>query len=288
MESIFQTRQIWFSNPLFMNDLQEVRFGLREGYRLLSDLGLFKRAVDTDQRIGLVRNAFTNFFGNFDSQELFDTYVFCLSEHGRSNMDGLLSMWRGYGHHGDGVALVFDPKAVTLVPLSPLVISKVQYASDTDRIEQLEQLLGKWADTTAGANLPDDMLSLAAYAALNEIKIFALTTKHIGFSEEAEWRVVYLLDRDRNGLLKQFMSYHIGERGVEPKLKFTMGHLPGVSADDLTLERLLDRIILGPSLSSPLAVRSVQRMLEKIERGHFTNKVFPSGIPLRPTGGGVF
>jgi hypothetical protein len=35
MEAIFQTNKIWLSNRLFMNDLQEVRFGLREGQRLL-------------------------------------------------------------------------------------------------------------------------------------------------------------------------------------------------------------------------------------------------------------
>jgi hypothetical protein len=110
--------------------------------------------------------------------------------------------------------LVFDPRALTLVPSSPFVISRVEYWSDTDRVERSKQLLGKWADATAKASLSDDKLHLAAHAALTVIKIFALTTKHIGFSEEAEWRVVYFLDRDRNSLLKQFMSYHIGERGV--------------------------------------------------------------------------
>ena len=34
MEAIFQTNEIWLYR-LFMNDLQEVRFGLREGQRLL-------------------------------------------------------------------------------------------------------------------------------------------------------------------------------------------------------------------------------------------------------------
>jgi hypothetical protein len=112
LESILQTGQVWFSNPLFMNDLQEVRFGLGEGRRLFFNIDLLKRAVQTDQRVGIVGNAFTSFFGSFDADEVFDTYVFCLSEHEQSNTDGLLSMWRGYGHHGDGVALVFDPKAV--------------------------------------------------------------------------------------------------------------------------------------------------------------------------------
>jgi hypothetical protein len=104
-------------------------------------------------------------------------------------------MWRGYGHHGDGVALVFDPKAVTIVPESPLLIAKVLYASDQDRVRQLEQQLSKWAEATARASLPDDKLFLAAHAALTLIKNFALITKHIGFSEEAEWRV--LLPRPR-------------------------------------------------------------------------------------------
>jgi hypothetical protein len=31
MEAILKTNKVWFSNPLFMNDLQEVRFGITEG-----------------------------------------------------------------------------------------------------------------------------------------------------------------------------------------------------------------------------------------------------------------
>jgi hypothetical protein len=31
LEKILQINKIWFSNPLFMNDLQEMRFGLNEG-----------------------------------------------------------------------------------------------------------------------------------------------------------------------------------------------------------------------------------------------------------------
>jgi hypothetical protein len=33
LEKIMTTNEIWFSNPLFMNDLQEVRFGMLEGLR---------------------------------------------------------------------------------------------------------------------------------------------------------------------------------------------------------------------------------------------------------------
>ena len=31
LEKIVQTSELWFSNPLFMNDLEEVRFGMLQG-----------------------------------------------------------------------------------------------------------------------------------------------------------------------------------------------------------------------------------------------------------------
>jgi hypothetical protein len=193
-------------------------------------------------------------------------------------------MWRGYGQHGNGVALVFDTAKLTIVPTSPLMIAKVTYGSDDDRSRQLQEILRRWAELSERIALPDDKLHLAAFYAFSLIKTFALTTKHKGFSEEAEWRVIYYPERDRAGALKPYLGYHIGERGVEPKLKYHVGHIANVSGEDLALERLLYRIILGPSVSSPLAKRSVQRMLENIEKSAFIERLHTSGIPLRPGG----
>jgi Protein of unknown function (DUF2971) len=283
MEAILQRSQVWFSNPLFMNDLQEVRFGINEGARLFVSPDLLKKAVKTEERSKIIQSAFAQYYSEFNHQDAFDTYVFCLSEHDRNNNDGILSMWRGYGQHGEGVALVFDTAALTLVPTSPLIIAKVTYGSDHDRSSQLSTMLEQWADLAAKADLPDDKLHIGAGAAFAAIKNYALTTKHKGFSEEAEWRVIYYPERDRSGLLKHCMDYHIGERGVEPKLKYKIGHIPGVSADDLASDRLLERIILGPSHPSPLAKRSVERMLERIGKPELKKKLWPSGIPLRPS-----
>jgi hypothetical protein len=136
--------------------------------------------------------------------------------------------------------------------------------------------------------LPDDKLHLASYVAFSLVKALALITKHAGFCEENEWRVIYYPDRDVAGALKPFLKYHIGDRGVEPKLKYQIGHIANVSAPDLTLDHILDRIILGPSLSSPLARRSVERMLDIIGKPAFKTLLRSSGIPLRPNSGGSF
>jgi hypothetical protein len=96
MEKILQSREIWFSNPLFMNDLQELRFGMSEGVRLFFDPELQKAAAGPDARATIIQQAFSKYYQEFDFQDAFDTYVFCLSEHDKDNNDGLLSMWCGY------------------------------------------------------------------------------------------------------------------------------------------------------------------------------------------------
>jgi len=288
LESILRTNQLWFSNPLFMNDLQEMRFGLNEGFQQFAKPEVTDQAGGDGRRAALLQHAFAHFFQSYDNTEAFDTYIFGLSEHVRGDSDGRLSMWRGYGRHESGVALVFNPAAVTEVPESPLIISKVRYATDQERLDQLGKILNRWSSITAAANLPEDKLYLASHAALQAIKTFALITKHKGFDEEAEWRVIYYPDRDRSGLLKKCLTYHVGARGVEPVLKYELGYIAGVSAPDLALDKILDSVILGPSVSSSLAQKSVERMLESIGKPQFKAKVKPSRIPLRPGSGGSF
>jgi hypothetical protein len=84
------------------------------------------------------------------------------------------------------------------------------------------------------------------------------------------------------------LDYFIGSRGVEPKLKLQLGatDLPQDGwSERLTipaLSEILEFIILGPSVSSPLAKSSFIRMLQRINKGKFSDRVFPSTIPLRP------
>jgi hypothetical protein len=140
LEKIMKSGEIWFSNPLVMNDLEEVRFGVFEGIRLFQASEAVNRACKTPERTHILKHAFSHFYKQFDEQHAFDTYVFCLSEHDPKNTDGLLSMWRGYGGHGNGAALVFNTNFLTAPNLnSPLIIARVHYA---------------WQRSVPTANLP--------------------------------------------------------------------------------------------------------------------------------------
>jgi hypothetical protein len=217
LEKIMKSDEIWFSNPLFMNDLEEVRFGVLEGLRLFTASEAVNNACHTPERTHILRHAFNHFYAQFEAEHAFDTYVFCLSEHDPENTDGLLSMWRGYGGQGNGAALVFNTGFITAPNLnSPLIIARVHYASAEGR--------KKWLDE----------------------------------------RITYLMTA----------------RGVEPKLRFKIEPLDPMQT--WTFASILERIILGPSLSSILARRGVERMLQTVGKSEFRQKISASLIPLRP------
>jgi Protein of unknown function (DUF2971) len=47
-------------------------------------------------------------------------------------------MWRGYGGNGSGVAIVYDTEQLPVWEESPLIIRKVEYGTDEDRIDRLK------------------------------------------------------------------------------------------------------------------------------------------------------
>jgi hypothetical protein len=192
-------------------------------------------------------------------------------------------MWRGYGAQGNGAAIVFDSSKMEILEDSPLIVSKVEYASGKDREDLIKAKLSEFAAILKKAKLTDDQLYLAAHALFERLKLFALFTKHKGFSEEREWRIVYLPDRDPKKALKPMFDYSLGKNGVEPRLKLKLEPIDGIIPSSAKLEILLSRIILGPAISSVLAQKSVCRMLERIGKSDMVDRVMPSTIPLRPT-----
>jgi len=282
LEAILCSNEVWLSNPLFMNDMEEVRFGIHTGARLFLGSSELQVACQNKQRFDLLKHWFTYYFNKFDSEHVLDTYVFCLSEHAKDDTDGRLSMWRGYGGNGNGAALVFDTAKLVAREESPLVISHVHYGTGQMREEWLQRRIAEFGEILAKSAIPDDKLSIASYYFFERLKLFAVFTKHHGFEEESEWRVVYMRDRDTAQIFGGMFSYWVGPRGVEPKLKLKIEAIPGLPETNITLAEIVDRIILGPSLSSALARNAILRMLESLGRADLKNRVVSSTIPFRP------
>jgi hypothetical protein len=180
------------------------------------------------------------------------------------------------------VAVVFDTAKLKFVEHSPFIVSKVEYADQSARLKWIEDKITSLALAISKHEKTKENLYAAAYAWLERLKIFSLFTKHSGFSEEGEWRIAYLSDRDKQQKFTSMLGYAITIRGVEPKLKLRIKELRGGQADSLSLDVLVERIILGPSISTVLAANSVRRMLELNGQNSLASKVVASSIPFRP------
>src|SRR6267378_359982 len=155
LEQIMAHDELWFSNPLQMNDLEELRFGMNEGafaFRSHQDL---RNSCGDDKRYQALLQAFDHYFSEFDEKYVFDTYVLCLS---KQDTDGLLSMWRGYGGNGSGAAIIFDTAKLSQVEHSPLILSEVKYASSEERVNWIHGKLGEVAKLIADLEVPDTEL----------------------------------------------------------------------------------------------------------------------------------
>jgi len=190
-------------------------------------------------------------------------------------------MWRGYGANGNGVALVFDTAQLNVLESSPLIIASVTYDTTNARRAWLQSLTARFVEILNASDVPMEKLHIAAYYLFERIKLFALFTKHHGYKEEREWRVVYMPDRDRGEKLASMFQYAIGSRGIEPILKFKVLPVEGVTAPDLSLTKITERIIMGPTISSPIANATARRMFDILNHPDLKTKLRASSIPFR-------
>jgi hypothetical protein len=89
LEKILQSNEVWFSNPLFMNDLEEVRFGVVHGATYIKNHDIVRASLGTEDRYRVFTEALDHYISDFEEKYLLDTYVFCMSEHDPNNRDGM-------------------------------------------------------------------------------------------------------------------------------------------------------------------------------------------------------
>ena len=103
IEQILRNDEIWLANPLYMNDLDEMRAGLLLDSQIFPEFA--RQAGTTVERAMRLTQAYNHNLAHLSTEVALDTYVFCLSEHPQHDTDGRLSMWREYGSKGNGAAL---------------------------------------------------------------------------------------------------------------------------------------------------------------------------------------
>lgn len=281
LESILKNEEIWLSHPMLMNDHEELRWGFIEGRRLFNSHSGLATACRTSEAHSSLVESFNSYFGQFAQDHSKDVYVGCFCRHEPGDEDGLLSMWRAYGANGGGAALVFDTSKLTPSEGSPLILAPVEYGTTDDRLRWIETSLDRLADTIRKLDLDGDQMYRAAWAFFTRLKRFALFSKHKGFEEEREWRLVYHREEDEHNRYGGMLSYAITEKGIQPKLKLKVAR--AVYGNSFpSMEDLITSVLLGPTAGTYLAQVAVERMLEQLGKPKLAKVVVACSTPFRP------
>lgn len=279
---ILQNNEAWLRNAALMNDFSEVHHGQDCLFNAWSntEAGAKLKAILTILHPDAVRQ-FTETFDAGQHSRTKQSFILCMSEHGDENADedryGRLSMWRAYGGNTN-VALVlksapfFGETTAIDAYTSPVLYRDVSGFAEpfTDFVDGLDSSLAflrevGWEEV---------------HAWLSEAMRYAvLSTKHPGFLEEREWRVIFSPERNKeNRIIEDIVTLD----GIPQKIfKLPFTNYPDEGLIGIEIPELLDRIIIGPT-EFPVEIKSAfVDKLQKLGIEDASQRVVISGIPLR-------
>ena len=275
---ILMTKQVWMRNTSCMNDYMEVKHGI-------SCLTQAYRGEYRDQFRVTLNGMFPGITAELE--ELFDgwvpyfqnsAFIACLSEHSKEeDGHGRLSMWRAYSGL-TGVALVLN-NAPFLAHVGPpgVYSSPVSYLDDESFEQEFLRLIKRISENREF--LRDLGKETVLGAVFNAFKFAALCTKHPGFSEEREWRAIYMPSMEQSPYLEQGIEV-VG--GAPQRIyKFPLRNLPEIGYSGVEIPELLDRIIIGPTEYPQAIYEAFVTLLFEAGVEDSLSRVHVSGIPLR-------
>lgn len=275
---ILKDQKIWMRNTATMNDYMEGAYGFNclHGAYESAPGKAFKKALD-ECFPGLAQDL-TDSFNAWLATIRRETFITCVSEHlPTEDQHGRLSMWRAYGGR-TGVALVLNG-GVMFSPTDALgaYSRPVAYLSSdmfADRFLKIAEGIQRNIDFAQ--SLGRDRLKGIAFDVL---RAEMLCTKHPGFHEEREWRVIACPKMYPSKRLESAVEVINGT--PQTVLKMRLENAPDEGLVGLSLPELLNKIIIGPCENSGVVYDAFVRLLTDAGVSEPENKIVLSDIPLR-------
>ncbi|MDP2782170.1 DUF2971 domain-containing protein [Devosia sp.] len=274
---ILKNTEVWMRQSSAMNDFREIEFGqacirrawLEHGERFEDVFG----KIDPKMSVKL-----WDWFVSWEQRVRTETYIACVSEHrARENTHGRLSMWRAYGGNS-GVGLVLDGG-----PLLRVSDALGAYASPVG-YHTLQSFSAAFERLIERAEKSFDFLveqgAEQIYAELCHTLHFAmLCTKHEGFRDEREWRIV----RSPAFNTPLTLSARVEVIGGVPQtiLALALKDQPNLDLVGIEVPKLVKRVIVGPSKHPLLVAEALATCLKASGVQSPENIIAFSDIPLR-------
>lgn len=284
---ILRSSNIWMRNVRVMNDFMEVDHGISMINRSL----YAPVETPTEEGIRAVVAALNELFPGLGDEviQMFQqwywtirnrTHVTCLSEHDphTENEHGRLSMWRSYSANHVGVALVINP-----LPFYALndglgaFSSPVFYFDDSQLKSMLIQIVTNIRANRELLAVTNPVLIKGQLFLL--LRSIAHCTKHPGFAEEQEWRIMHTNGLDNAGSL--FMEVDTVSGVPQPVIKLPLKNDVSKGVTGISIPEILERVIVGPTQFPEVISDALASEMAKAGISDFNTKLTRSTIPLR-------
>jgi hypothetical protein len=264
-----------------MNDFSEIAYGVNCFKGALGS-GLGGRYTEALSAIDkTLPEAVLKRFLEWETAIHADTYLTCFSEHDdEEDSLGRLSMWRAYGG-STAVALVinggvmFRPSTVLGAYSSPVL-----YANQST----FDIFFGSWLE---GLESNSGFLSSRGPEAVGDalfeaMRYFVLSTKHPGFKEEREWRVIASPVLHPSAMTKVEVATIAGV--PQYVVKLPLKNAPESGLTGLEPAELINRVIIGPCEHPQLVAHVFFDLLRDLGFSRPGDHLAVSDIPLRRSG----
>lgn len=277
---ILKNEEIWMRSTMTMNDFSEVTHGLDCVHQVLNSKAGEDFSSALDDLFPSASQEVKRHFSAWSPVFSHDTFIACFSEH-HADEDhfGRLSMWRAYGASA-GIALVLNVGAMFAETTALAAYSSpVAYMRKEDLETELNRVAVRIRENKAFVQAMGQHRVVGT--ALTMLRFAAVCTKHPGFKEEREWRVIASPEMQSSPLLPCEIEV---VRGVpQPVLKLKLQDQPDLGLVGLDLKSLVNRVIIGPCEYPAVVHQALRRLL--LDKGFSDNdiveRVFVSDIPLR-------
>jgi hypothetical protein len=276
---IIQSKSIWMRNAVTMNDYSEIEHGLKCLSFALNDelVGGRLKKILNDVHAG-AWDALAAAYDRWLPDMRANTYLTSVSEHLASEDDnGRLSMWRAYGATR-GVALVLN--------LTPFAASSDALGANSHPVEYADEAQFTKSFSRVVDNVEQSMELIASRppewivdCLLMVFRYATLCTKHPGFAEEREWRVIYSPMIMKSPIISQSIRSLSGVPQIIQSIPLVNSPSEGLVGADPN--GLIDRLIIGPSQDRFALWQAFVSLLDDAGVERSFQRVHASGIPLR-------
>jgi hypothetical protein len=274
---MIRRREVWMRKSSLMNDYSEMHHGW-------DCLIAAWNGIEGTQLHPILNSSFPGLFQELEKDvnglNLFirlNTFLFCMSEH-RDQEDGLgrLSMWRAYGGNA-GVAVVLN-NSVFITP-NDYVKAYASPVAYCDRLKFAEEFRKVIDNIESEIDfLKEKGRELVKNYLFRVLAFAVICTKHPGFAEELEWRVIHCPWWEPSTHLVRAIEVI---KGVpQPVYKVPLKNVPG-QLEGIDIPELLDQIIIGPTRDPQPTQEAFMDLLAEAGVTAPDKKVLLSNIPLR-------